>query len=55
MEYARARALEREGYFYAPTVLTDVPPDARLAREEIFGPVAPVVSFQSVDEVVERA
>ena len=43
------------GYFYEPTVLTDVPPDSRLLHEEIFGPVAPVVGFDSEDEAVETA
>jgi succinate-semialdehyde dehydrogenase/glutarate-semialdehyde dehydrogenase len=35
----------RRGYFYPPTVLDRVPEDARAVREEIFGPVAPVVTF----------
>ncbi|MGH8986913.1 MAG: NAD-dependent succinate-semialdehyde dehydrogenase [Acidimicrobiia bacterium] len=43
------------GYFYAPTVLAQVPPDARLLREEIFGPVAPVVSFATDDEAIAAA
>ena len=43
------------GYFYAPTVLADVPPDARLLREEVFGPVAPVVAFDTEDEAVSAA
>jgi succinate-semialdehyde dehydrogenase/glutarate-semialdehyde dehydrogenase len=43
------------GYFYDPTVLTDVPDDARLLREEIFGPVAPVKGFNSEDEAVAAA
>jgi succinate-semialdehyde dehydrogenase / glutarate-semialdehyde dehydrogenase len=43
------------GYFYAPTVLTDVPPQARLLREEIFGPVAPVVTFDDDDDVIAQA
>jgi succinate-semialdehyde dehydrogenase/glutarate-semialdehyde dehydrogenase len=43
------------GFFYPPTVLTDVPTDAAMAREEIFGPVAPVTKFETEDEVVARA
>jgi succinate-semialdehyde dehydrogenase / glutarate-semialdehyde dehydrogenase len=45
----------RVGYFYAPTVLTDVPADARMAGEEIFGPVAPLTPFRAEDEVVAAA
>lgn len=47
--------LERAGYFYAPTVLADVPANAALLREEIFGPVAPIVAFDSEDEAVRLA
>jgi succinate-semialdehyde dehydrogenase/glutarate-semialdehyde dehydrogenase len=43
------------GYFYDPTVLADVPPDARLLREEIFGPVAPVRGFADEDEAIAAA
>jgi succinate-semialdehyde dehydrogenase/glutarate-semialdehyde dehydrogenase len=43
------------GYFYEPTVLVDVPAGARLLREEIFGPVAPVVSFSTDDEALDAA
>ena len=43
------------GWFYAPTVLTDVAPDARLLGEEIFGPVAPVVPFADEEEAVRMA
>jgi succinate-semialdehyde dehydrogenase/glutarate-semialdehyde dehydrogenase len=43
------------GYFYDPTVLTDVPDDARLLSEEIFGPVAPVKSFADEDEAIAAA
>ncbi|WP_336922754.1 NAD-dependent succinate-semialdehyde dehydrogenase [Aquipuribacter sp. SD81] len=43
------------GAFYPPTVLTDVPHDARLRREEIFGPVAPVSTFTDDDEAVRSA
>src|SRR4051794_29110801 len=43
------------GYFYAPTVLGDVPESARLLKEEIFGPVAPVATFETEEEALERA
>jgi succinate-semialdehyde dehydrogenase/glutarate-semialdehyde dehydrogenase len=43
------------GYFYAPTVLASVPPDAKLLRTEIFGPVAPVATFADDDEAVRAA
>ena len=43
------------GFFYQPTVLTDVPGTARMAHEEIFGPVAPLTSFKAEAEVVEAA
>ena len=43
------------GYFYAPTVLSDVPDDARLLAEEIFGPVAPVATFSSDEQAIEAA
>ncbi len=38
-----------------PTVLVDVPPDAQILREEIFGPVAPIVTFTSEDEAIALA
>jgi benzaldehyde dehydrogenase (NAD) len=44
-----------EGLFYRPTVLTDVPLTAPAYAEEIFGPVAPVVGFSSLDEAVQLA
>ena len=43
------------GYFYRPTVLSEVAPDAEILGHEIFGPVAPVVTFDSEDEVIEAA
>ncbi|HZO37088.1 MAG TPA: NAD-dependent succinate-semialdehyde dehydrogenase [Solirubrobacteraceae bacterium] len=43
------------GYFYAPTVVTDVPDDAAFLKEEIFGPVAPVRGFSSEDEAIRWA
>jgi succinate-semialdehyde dehydrogenase / glutarate-semialdehyde dehydrogenase len=47
--------LDGRGYFYEPTVLGDVPPSARLLEEEIFGPVAPVTSFESEDDAIKAA
>ena len=46
------RPQEGPGCFYPPTVLVDVPPDARVLHEEVFGPVAPVVGFDDEDEVL---
>ncbi|MEU3648081.1 NAD-dependent succinate-semialdehyde dehydrogenase [Lentzea sp. NPDC034063] len=43
------------GYFYPPTVLTDVPEGARISREEIFGPVAAIQTFTSEAEVLRAA
>ena len=43
------RRLPPPGYFYAPTVLSQVPDEALCLREEIFGPVAPVQSFRDED------
>jgi len=43
------------GHFYKPTVLADVPADARLLKEEIFGPVAPIRAFGSEDEAIAAA
>jgi succinate-semialdehyde dehydrogenase/glutarate-semialdehyde dehydrogenase len=43
------------GYFYEPTVLGDVPDDARVFHEEIFGPVAPVGAFASEEDAIARA
>jgi succinate-semialdehyde dehydrogenase/glutarate-semialdehyde dehydrogenase len=47
--------LDGAGYFYEPTVLGGVTPDARVLREEIFGPVAPIASFDSEQEAVAAA
>ena len=43
------------GNFYPATVLTDVPPNARILKEEVFGPVAPIVGFDTEDEGVAAA
>jgi benzaldehyde dehydrogenase (NAD) len=44
-----------EGLFYRPTVLTDVRPEHRAWAEEVFGPVAPVARFSSIDELITLA
>jgi aldehyde dehydrogenase (NAD+) len=49
------RPLERDGWFVEPTVLADVTPAMRVAREEIFGPVITVLPYDDVDEAVEIA
>src|SRR3954465_12554061 len=47
--------VDGRGYFFEPTVLSDVPPEADLLKEEIFGPVAPVASFESEEDAIEAA
>lgn len=44
-----------QGFYYPPTVLTDVPADAEILRTEIFGPVAPITTFETEDEAIELA
>jgi succinate-semialdehyde dehydrogenase/glutarate-semialdehyde dehydrogenase len=43
------------GFFYLPTVLDQVPAEAQILREEIFGPVAPIVTFEDVDQAITLA
>jgi succinate-semialdehyde dehydrogenase/glutarate-semialdehyde dehydrogenase len=44
-----------QGFFFEPTVVTEIPDDSKLMTEEPFGPIAPIVTFKDFDEVVERA
>ncbi|WP_245419056.1 aldehyde dehydrogenase family protein [Phyllobacterium endophyticum] len=44
-----------EGYFYAPTLLRDVPDNARIMSEEPFGPIASTTTFNNVGEIIGRA
>jgi succinate-semialdehyde dehydrogenase/glutarate-semialdehyde dehydrogenase len=44
-----------QGYFFEPTVITGLPDDSKLMTEEPFGPIAPVTTFKTFDEVVGRA
>jgi (Z)-2-((N-methylformamido)methylene)-5-hydroxybutyrolactone dehydrogenase len=52
---AGGKRLERQGYFVAPTVYRDVPPESRIALEEIFGPVAALIRFDDDEEAVSLA
>ncbi|GJI86964.1 NAD-dependent succinate-semialdehyde dehydrogenase [Duganella hordei] len=49
------RAREGRGYFYEPTLLAGVRPDASILRQEIFGPVAPVCAFDTMEEAIALA
>ena len=49
------KKLEGEGFFYAPTVLTDIPPHAPAAREELFGPVASVFRARDLSDAIRLA
>jgi acyl-CoA reductase-like NAD-dependent aldehyde dehydrogenase len=52
---AGGNALERDGYFIAPTIVRDIADDARLVREEQFGPVLPVLRYSNLDDAITRA
>ena len=52
---AGGKRIDRDGYFFEPTVLSDVPANARIMNEEPFGPVAPIVPFANFDDVVAEA
>ena len=47
--------IDRPGFFYEPTVLGDVTPDSPITKEEIFGPVAPIIPFTDVDTMIDHA
>jgi succinate-semialdehyde dehydrogenase / glutarate-semialdehyde dehydrogenase len=44
-----------QGYFFEPTVVTDLPDDSKIMTQEPFGPIAPIIPFKTFDEVVARA
>ena len=48
-------AMDRPGYFFEPTILTDVSDGTRIVDEEQFGPALPVIAYRDIDDVVERA
>ena len=47
--------ISSNGLFYQPTVITNVNPSMAIAQDEIFGPVAPIITFKSIDEAIEIA
>src|SRR5215472_6876067 len=47
--------LERDGYFVQPTIVRDITDDARLVREEQFGPVLPALRYSDIDDTIARA
>lgn len=49
------KAIGEQGFFVEPTFFTNVTDDMKIAKEEIFGPVACILKFKTVDEVIERA
>jgi succinate-semialdehyde dehydrogenase/glutarate-semialdehyde dehydrogenase len=49
------KPVEGDGYFYEPTVLNNVPGDAPILRQEIFGPVAPITTFHTEEEAIDLA
>ena len=55
MIIAGGEALDRPGYFMPPTIVRDLPENARLVREEQFGPVLPVLKYNDLDDVISRA
>lgn len=52
---AGGEPLDRPGYFIPPTIVRDLPDDAKLVREEQFGPVLPVLKYSDIDDVIARA
>lgn len=52
---AGGKRIDRPGFFYAPTVLAEVPTNADLLSEEIFGPVAPIVAFDTEEDAIKLA
>ncbi|KAM6125673.1 retinaldehyde dehydrogenase 3 isoform 2-T2 [Phoenicopterus ruber ruber] len=48
-------AIEDRGLFIKPTVFSEVTDNMRIAKEEIFGPVQPIMKFKSIEEVIRRA
>jgi len=52
---AGGKAVEGDGYFIEPTIVRDIPDSARLVREEQFGPILPVLSYEDINDAIARA
>lgn len=52
---AGGTALDRDGYFIAPTIVKDIGDNARLVREEQFGPILPILSYDTIEDAIARA
>jgi len=52
---AGGEPLDRPGFFIPPTIVRDLPEDAKLVREEQFGPVLPILKYSDIDDVIARA
>ncbi|MEH6938093.1 NAD-dependent succinate-semialdehyde dehydrogenase [Bacillus sp. JJ664] len=53
--YSGNKPLEENGYYYAPTILVGITDEMACMKEEIFGPLAPISTFKTEEEVIERA
>ncbi|MEH6611743.1 MAG: aldehyde dehydrogenase family protein [Halioglobus sp.] len=47
--------MDREGYFFEPTIVADLTDGSRLVDKEPFGPIVPIIKYTDIDEVIERA
>lgn len=53
--YSGQKPADESGYFYVPTILTNIDDDMECMKDEIFGPLAPIATFKTEEEVLERA
>jgi acyl-CoA reductase-like NAD-dependent aldehyde dehydrogenase len=52
---AGGRVMDRDGYFFEPTIVADLTDGSRLVDEEPFGPILPIIKYSDVEEVIQRA
>jgi len=52
---AGGKRIDRDGYFFEPTIVADLTDGSRLVDEEPFGPIVPIIKYSDIDEVIERA